>query len=797
MQQSSGLKNEATQCYHCGTNCTGSIEFSGKPFCCEGCKTVFRIISENGLDDYYTLEKFPGKSLSTTEDDRFAYLENEQIADTLYEFKDGEKAIITLKIPDVHCSSCVWLLENLSAINKNVLDCRVNFIRKEATISFLYKTFSLRKLAVLLSGIGYSPMISASNQKEKERKKHVGGINIKLGLAGFCFGNVMLLSFPEYFGISDLDKSFADFFSYLNLIISLPVLYSASGYFISAFAALKQKIISIDVPIALGITALFLRSSYEVLFQVGPGFFDSFTGLVFFLLIGKWFQGKTYEALSFDRDFRSYFPLAVNREVNGDSEIVPLNDICKGDVLRIRNQEIIPADSKLLSESTRINYSFVSGEEDPISIMKNDFIYAGGKQIGASILVEVLKPVSQGYLSRLWERNNPQQGINHADILNRIGKYFTIIVLIIATLSAVFWSVVNPSIVWETVTAVLIVACPCALALTVPFTYGNVVRILGRFGVYLKNTETVGKFFNITHLIFDKTGTLTLSGAGEIAYNGSEMSDLQRNVLFSLTTGSVHPYSVKISNYLKGAIKMNLDSFSEIHGKGLEGVFNGNTYRLGAPVWVLGKEDTSENASVIYTENNNRIGSFVFKPQYREGLKEQLSKIKPDFNISVLSGDNEKERAQLKGIFPPDTRILFNQKPEDKLNYISKLQNENEKVLMIGDGLNDAPALIQSDLGISVTDDIAVFTPSSDVIMDGRNLSIFSEVLNFIKNTRKILISSILISFLYNIVGLSFAVTGNLTPLFAAVLMPLSSISVVVFTSVSVFLLAHFRKLKP
>ncbi|HEU5291805.1 MAG TPA: heavy metal translocating P-type ATPase metal-binding domain-containing protein, partial [Cyclobacteriaceae bacterium] len=357
------LRQTATevQCYHCGQPCDEVHWLEEKSFCCYGCKTVFEILNANDLCEYYSLDEKAGVPLKNVHQESFAYLDEKSIRKKVVEFDSANFSKVTFFIPAIHCISCIWLLENLQKIDIAILRSQVNFARKTVTIEFDPQDTKLSAIAALLSSIGYTPQINLDQKKEK--KVVDKSLLFKLAIAGFCFGNVMLFSFPEYLGIDQADHTLMRIFSWLNLVLSVPVFfYSGFDYLRSAIKSFKQKQINIDVPIAAGLIALFFRSSYDIISATGPGYLDSFTGLVFFLLIGRWFQSKTYESLAFDRDFTSYFPLAVNKLMGDDWKPVVIYELRPGDQIRIRNMEIIPADSVLLDELAYIDYSFVTGE---------------------------------------------------------------------------------------------------------------------------------------------------------------------------------------------------------------------------------------------------------------------------------------------------------------------------------------------------------------------------------------------------------------------------------------------------
>ena len=462
---------------------------------------------------------------------KYDFLDNESIVSKLLEFQEGSTTIISLQIPHIHCSSCIWILENLNKIQEGISTSQVNFPEKKVRITYNPDVVSLKNIVHTLNAIGYEPYISLENY-ETAKSKTDRSLTYKLGVAFFCFGNIMLLSFPEYFEVEEywLDQ-YRGFFRWLIFALSLPsFLYSASGYYVSAYKSIKSKMLNIDIPIALGIIMMFVRSTFDIVMDYGSGFFDSLTGLVFFMLLGKMFQIKTYSFLSFERDFKSYFPIAITR-INPDAseESVAVYDIQKGDRLLIRNQELIPVDGILISEKADIDYSFVTGEAIPIAKESGDKIFAGGKQMGKVIEMEVLHSVSQSYLTQLWSNDVFQKNVvqKHKTITDTISRYFTPILLLIAFLGFGYWIMIDANTAFNVFTAVLIVACPCALALTAPFTFGNVLRILGKQKFYLKNALVIEQLAKVDTIVFDKTGTITTNKKSNISYEGTTLSDAE------------------------------------------------------------------------------------------------------------------------------------------------------------------------------------------------------------------------------------------------------------------------------
>lgn len=777
-------------CYHCGDLCDDeSIVFDEKNFCCNGCKMVYSIFSDNDLTYFYELEKNPGIKPSDSIN-RFEFLKSEDIVQKLLDFEDETIQVVTFYVPKIHCSSCIWILENLHRLNPNIIKTRVNFSSKKVTFHYRYKEFSLFDLANLLNQIAYAPVIRLDDENKPNIIVNRKSI-YRLAIAGFAFGNIMLLSFPEYFQVSEfwLDR-FKPFFRWLMLILSLPVVfYSSQNFFVVAFRSLKKGILNIDVPIALGIAALFLQSLFDVFFNRGPGYFDSLSGLVFLMLLGRLFQQKTYDFLSFERDYKSYFPLAVTR-INTDKieETISINRIEKGDRILVKNGEIIPADCVLISEQAQIDYSFVSGESRPVEKFLGDKIFAGGRQVAGAIELETLTTVSQSRLTRLWEQHafkNDKTSV-FENLTDTISQYFTPVILLTALFAGIYWWMFEPEIAIRVVTAVLIVACPCALALATPFTLGNMMRIFGKKNFYLKNTQVIERLAKTELIVFDKTGTLTESRKMEIEYVGKTLSNQETNLLKSALRQSNHPLSRQLLTLFQKNETIPIVRFEETPGFGFEASASLGTIKVGRHGFAGTENDIDDYriTTVHIRTNGDYKGYFTFKHQFREGVKQLLKNLLENHKLMVLSGDKLAAQKDLETVLPGDIYVLLEQTPEDKLLLIEKLQKTGTQITMLGDGLNDAGALAQSNVGISISEDTGTFSPACDAILLADRLVDFDKFLKASKQSVRIIKICFAVSFAYNVIGLSYAVSGLLSPLIAAVLMPLSSISIVVLSTV-------------
>jgi Cu+-exporting ATPase len=782
------VKN-TVKCYHCGENCDEfNFREAEKRFCCGGCKLVYELLNQNGLCEYYDITSNPGITQKIKiRAEKFNFLDDREIWNKLVHFTDNRQSHVTWYLPQMHCSSCIWLLENLPKLDKGVISSRVNFPKKELTVIFSESSFSLRKTAELITSIGYEPHISLNDMGDKKIKKQDRSRILKLGIAGFCFGNIMMLSFPEYFsGGNHLDKNLKTFFLYLNILLSLPVFfYSASEFYMSAWLSLKQKFLNIDAPIVLAIVITFARSIYEITSGTGSGYLDSMSGIVFFMLAGRVFQDRIFQSISFERDYKSYFPISVTIIKDGKEVNLPLDKLKAGDRILVRNLELIPADSILFSGKANIDYSFVTGESVPQEKTIGEIIYAGGKQQGPVLELEVIKEVSQSYLTQLWNREAfKQTGEKGISFIHRLSRQFTWIILSIAAIAAAYWSVFDSVRIMSAVSAVLIIACPCALLLSATFTNGNIIRILGDNQFYLKNSGVIEALARADTIVFDKTGTITQNGKSRVAWIGAPLSNEQRDAVYALARQSSHPFSIAISDLLHQGRQLKVQQFREYPGQGLEGIVLEQPIRMGSFRFITGSGEMNPAGGKVYIKTGEELpGHFTIQNEYRKDFSEMIQKLKTNYSLALLSGDNEGEKNQMIKLFERENSLLFNQSPEDKLSYIDSLQKNHHRVIMLGDGLNDSGALKKSDIGIAVSDNINNFSPACDAILSGSVFHKLPAFINYAKAGRKIILGSFLISVIYNIIGISFAVRGTLSPVIAAILMPASSITIVAFTT--------------
>ncbi|HEY1045019.1 MAG TPA: heavy metal translocating P-type ATPase metal-binding domain-containing protein [Bacteroidia bacterium] len=770
------------ECVHCGLPCDDhKIVENELNFCCSGCAAVYQLLNENNLCKYY--EEGKGLTPESTEKGEFDYIDEQNTMDKFTLFAQGNNIQFKFLIPGMHCNSCIYLLERLERFNKGIISSRVDFFNKELLVTIDKNSVKLSEIIALLFHLGYKPDLTLSNDAGTKKSK-ISNRAIKIGIAGFCFGNIMMLSFPEYLGLS-LDAGslvLKRWFDFISLGLSLPVLfYSASEFFESSFKALRQKTLNIDQPIALAVLATFLRSLYELFVNHQSGYFDSMTGIVFLLLTGRYFQDLTYHSLTFDRDYKSYFPLSARKIVDGISKVVNIRQLKTNDVIELRNGELLPADARLISDFATVDYSFITGESKPVALGKNEKVYAGAKISGNTIQLELIASTDNSRLVKLWAVEKHEDDKDNS-LTEKINYYFTFGLLAVAAFAFIYQFNMNG---WEgalkSLTSVLIVACPCILLLATTFANGHLLRTLKSRGMFVKNKNTITKLINCDTIVFDKTGTLTDNKKFKI-HNHTSLTESELATIGALCYQSVHPYSAAVSAiYRDHSVNIKPDAFQDVVGSGLLGKFNGRIFKIGSSAYLGVQQPLGLKHGVMHVEIDGEYkGYFLLEHTIRPETNDIISKLcDDDYQLYLSSGDNELNKEIIASAFKA---TYIHQTPEDKVKLIQKLKSEGKIVCMTGDGLNDAPALKEADIAMAVADSENSFFPACDVLITAPALSKLPDLLRFVKVSKWVIIISFAFSLVYNVIGLYYAITAQLSPLTAAILMPSSSFTMLILT---------------
>lgn len=787
---------KSLSCYHCGAPVLEkNFKKEGKNFCCSGCVMVYKIIHQQHLESFYT--HFPKKGVTPKKNKQpYTFLADKEMWKAWINFQEGTTLSVSLFIPSIHCSACIWILEHLHQIEPGILHSHVTFSTRSLHLVFDEEKKSMLDVVRLLNQLGYPPDFSLEGQKQIENKKRNRALWLKIGIAGFAFGNTMFLAIATYFEQREpwLDQ-LRPWFDTIMFVLSVPVvIYSAQDYFIHSVKSIRKQIWSLDIPIALGISVLFLKSTHAIFIAHELPYFDSLTGLVFFLLLGQYMQQSVYSASDFEHKYASFFPIGVTViHAKKEDRVVAVGKLKKGNCMFLRPEEIIPVDGIVKEHNIHVDYSFVTGESDVVLKKKGEAVYAGGRIKEQGALITVSKTMDESFLLQLWEQDLTQKKDSKevSSFSDQISRYFTPIILLISAFAGIGWLFIDPSKAIEVVVAVLIVACPCALALSSPFIFGNMVRYFGSLGFLMKNNSSIEKIAGTKHWVLDKTGTLTDVDKTSVFFKGAtRLSKKEKQVIKSMAHQSTHPLSVAIFRHLS---KSDYDATlvcSQVVGGGITTCVDEKTYMLGSARFLNYTISENTTSSVHIAINNTYRGVFEMKQYFRDGIR-KIFEDAPVDRLSIVSGDNAKDKKSLKSIVSPETAIYFEQDPFAKVAYVKSLQATGDKVLMVGDGLNDAGALMQSDAGVAVRSDMHMFTPKCDAILNANKVIWLAVFYWGMKQSIRLVRISFGFSLLYNFIGIGIAVAGVLNPVIAAILMPLSSISVVVFASLST---AHLNK---
>jgi P-type Cu+ transporter len=687
-----------------------------------------------------------------------------------------EMVVRSWTLPDMHCAHCVKSIENLPQHLDGVWRAEVNFPQKSVRVEYDANRVEPSSIETVLRSMGFPPLPPQVHSNASMRAL-VG----RLAVAGFAFGNVMMMSLADYVGgASFLESGFVAGFKLWSMVLAIPVVaYSAAPFFRRAWAGIRKRRLNLDVPVALGIVTLATQS----VTMEGLGYFDSLTGLVFFLLLGQWYQSRSQTRLLRNKGLEEWLPLFVtNVTKTGEAKLVPIAELSPGMRIRMHHGEVIPADGVLSgSRDAILDRAFLNGESLPQTVCPGSPLSAGERNAGQALEMIVTRRVDQSDLMRMWHSEAFQKDLRSSlsSPIDAVAQHFTWAVLTLAVLGWFLWWP-QSAMAWNVFAAVLIVACPCALALSIPFAYGAAARHLGQLGFFLKHSEVLERFAQINHVVFDKTGTLTTSDRFSLTWLPLEEPDPEAlSAALTLSQQSAHPISRALVEWgNRRGTQQELTDFEEIHGHGLVGRVGRHTWALGSASFTgLEDPDGAPGTWIHLTCDAQLRGQFFLSRPLRPGMEHQLQALRDaGYTLHLLSGDGPAEAQRFETWFGREN-MHFRQTPQAKMTFVELLQHEG--VAMVGDGLNDAGALRTATLGLAVADELYAFTPSADALVDAPHLTNLLHAMTLAKKARTTVKVLLGISAAYNVVGLAFALQGWLTPLVAAVLMPASSLTVV------------------
>lgn len=817
-EQSFGGKNlpeGSFSCSHCGLPVPSALvdRTRAENFCCSGCETVFSLLKGAGLGEYYAFRTKIGEKGQRALDPEVlgasAEFDTTSFRELYCDKLPGGELKTELLVEGVHCAACVWLVEKLPRLEPAVLEARLDMARSSVTLVWDDAAAPLSRIAKTLSRMGYRPRPFRGREAARMRRDELRSLLIRIGVAGAVAGNVMLMAFALYSGEVGLDEAgtmdatTTRFFETLSLIVSLPALWAGSLFFRGAWSALRTRTPHMDLPIAIGILAGFGWGSYGVLSGAGEIYFDSITTLIFLLLVGRYLQRRHQLAAADAAELmHAVVPGVATVFEGGATRQANSAEISPGVLVQVESGEVVPVDGIVREGCSALDKSLLSGEARPVSVAAGDFAEAGSLNLGSRLVIEATEAGEQTRVARLMREvekalSTRTKLVGQAD---RIAGVFTVAVLLLALVVAVYWVRIAGAAGIEHALALLIVACPCALGMATPLALSASVSQAARTKKLIFSPGALEELARPLHVVLDKTGTLTYGRLTVTHFEGDEQ-------LFSLVgeleRASAHPVAVALRDFVENRSSANelslLGPVRETTGSGLVADTNAGQIAIGSCRFVLARAKLSpalENsltqgrggeAPVLLSLGSEVRAIFWLGDKIREDAASSLVALaQAGHRLHLLSGDHPRTaqsvgQALARAAGRPDLFVSVSGgvTPEEKLQRISEFKERGERVCMVGDGVNDTGALAAAVVGIAVKGAAEASRMSSDVYLSSPGVSELVLLFEGARRTLSTIRRGIVFSLLYNVVGISCAALGLLNPLWAAVLMPVSSLTVV------------------
>jgi P-type Cu2+ transporter len=795
----------AVACSHCGLPVpAGLIELGSElQFCCHGCRMVYEMIHGCGMDRFYRLRDASGASSppARTTDRRYREFDDPVFRGLYYQtLADGTQST-ELYLEGVHCSACVWLVEKLPMITPGVLEARLDVRRSLVRIRWDDAHVALSQIARTLDSLGYPPHPAKDARARQQRRREDHRFLIRIGVAAACAGNVMTLAFALYGGMfTGIEDQYSQLFRLASMGFGLIALaWPGSLFFRGAWAALRTRTAHLDLPIAIGLAAGSVAGTINAVRGAGEIYFDSLTMLVFMLLVGRWIQrrqqrwaGDAIELLF------SLTPTSARQVTDAGIIEVPLEAIAPDDVVEVRAGDSIPTDGQVLEGRSEIDQSLLTGESRPVSVGPGTAVHAGTLNLSARLLVRVREVGDQtrvGRLMRLVEECS-QRRAPIVLLADRIAGWFVVVVLLLAVLTFGLWLVWDSSRAVEHAVALLIVTCPCALGMATPLAVTVALGRAARRKILIKGGEVLELLARPGTVVLDKTGTLSAGRTSVLSWTGDQAA---LPLVAALERHSAHPVAAALVGYCESRIEQqdarqhDVTDVQQTVGGGLAGTVDGRRVVIGSAQFVRqqgfpgdARIDQAEQAAVdeaatpVLIAVDGRIAAVAaLGDPLRDDAAEALAQLKQlGWNVRILSGDHPgvvRAVAQRLHVAEPDA--VGGASPEDKVQYVRQAVREGP-VVMVGDGVNDAAALSAATVGIAVHGGAEASLAAADVYLNRSGLIPIVDLIHAARNTLRTIRRSLAASLCYNALAASLAIAGWIGPLLAAILMPISSITV-------------------
>lgn len=788
------------ECDHCGLPVPLGLFQEGQPrqFCCQGCRVVFETIQESGLGRFYDLardapDRIPGRTTGRAYDEF-----DDPAFQGLYQVQaSAELARLDLYLEGVHCAACVWLVERLPRVLAGVVDARLDLRRSVARVTFDPAQVALSRVARTLDAFGYPCHPYRAERLHEHRRQEERKYLIRIGVAGALAGNVMLIAFALYggmlSGISDEHRMLLRGFSLLLTLVAIA--WPGATFFRGAVSALRARTVHMDLPVALALSVGTVWGALNTLRGTGEVYFESLSAVVFLLLIGRWVQIRQQRSASDAVELLSSLTPGRARVVEGAVvREVPVEALRAGQTVEIRAGDSVPADGVIREGKSHFDLSLLTGESEPRQLLPGDRAHAGTTSLDGRIELEVQSTGEETRVGRLMalveecSRRQPPIVL----LADRLARLFVRVVLLLAAATALLWLWLDPSRAVEHAVALLIVTCPCALGLATPLAVVAGVGKAAARGILVKGGTTLERLSRSGLVILDKTGTVTRGETRLLSWQGD---DSLRGAVAALESQVSHPIARACVTAFEGErIALPVEGV-RYAGAGVEGTVDGRFLRVGSVAWVTGRGDRPADWAVrearrlsaaaltpIYVAADGEVRAVAgFGDPIQEDARFAIDRLRRmGWTIRLLSGDHQDVVAAVGERIGIDADLLEGgASPERKLEVVEQESLRHPVVVMVGDGVNDAAALSAAHVGVAVHGGAEASLAAADVYLSRPGLTPVVELLAGARRTVGVIRRNLAVSLLYNLVSGSLAIAGLIHPLTAAILMPLSSLTVV------------------
>ena len=787
-------------CAHCGLAVPeGLIDGAAeKQFCCTGCHTAFTILHEHGLDSYYgfaerreTPVRASGRSYEEFDHPAFAQLYVTRTAEGLSRTE--------LYLEGVHCASCVWLVERMPLLQNGVVRAELDVRRSLAVVEWDAESTPLSAIARALDVLGYPPHPFRGVARADMRRREDRAMLVRIGIAGAIAINVMLLALALYSGeLNGMESRFTTFFRWMSFAVTVPAfIWPGRVFFTGAWASVRTKSLHMDLPIAIALAAGFVRGAINTVTGEGPIYFDGLAILIFALLVGRFLQQRGQRMAADAAELLHAIAPSTARIVDQGSAAenvrdIPAEALLPGMVLDVRAGETFAADGIVVRGASSVNAALLTGESRPSSVMEGTMVYAGTLNVEAPLRVRVEQAGETSRIAKLL-RQVEESARRRAPIVqmaNRLAGIFTAVVLLAAAATFVIKTQMNAAAALDDAIALLIVTCPCALALATPLAITVAVGRAAGNGMLIKGGDALELLSKPGTLVLDKTGTITEGRTALTSWSGPEWV---KPLVLALEEGSSHPLADGFRRAWPDLTTPAVERSQHIAGGGLEGVIDGRVVRIGSPRFVAEGTQSVDPRIAAVLDSVDRTQTPVhiavdgvliaiagLGDRVREDAFASLQQLRArGWRTVMLSGDAQEVVTSVgRALHFEAQDAIGAASPEDKLAFIERCKQQGT-VVMVGDGVNDAAAIAAASVGIGVHGGAEACLATADIYLTRAGLSSLVELTEGSRRTMTVIRRNIAFSIAYNVIGAGMAVIGMLTPLIAAVLMPASSITVV------------------